>query len=128
MRKNHSNLVERYYEIAPQIVKAIDSSKEREAMYNEIWNHFLKPAYNLVRVGKNSETMSVYSDMVYKLEKEYIGDKPGIEQLRKTFKNGKFNISQKANLEKLSGKSEVQVLEEYSSFNDKWYKYIDIGN
>lgn len=58
-------LVEEYYEVAPKIVTAIESSDKREEYYSDI-NDTVNTCVKLIKQGKNEETMGLYCGMVNK--------------------------------------------------------------
>ena len=68
-------LVEEYYNIAPTIVKRINREKNADEIYRGIWNDYLSPCIRLIEEGRNEECRDVYSQMVRRLEKDYMTGK-----------------------------------------------------
>lgn len=66
MRKHPvwSKDVDTYYQIAPQIVSALDGDK---GVYKQIYDKRLKPAVSAVKAGKYPEAYSIYKSMVGEL-------------------------------------------------------------
>ncbi|MBR0190024.1 MAG: hypothetical protein IJQ23_06530 [Clostridia bacterium] len=58
-------LVEEYYEVAPKIVSAIETSDKRKEYYSDI-NDTVSACIKLIKQGKNQETMGLYCSMVNK--------------------------------------------------------------
>ena len=74
-------LVEEYYNIAPTIVKRINREKNADEIYRGIWNDYLSPCIRLIEEGRNEECREVYSQMVRRLEKDYMtGQQEGDER------------------------------------------------
>ncbi len=65
-------LVEEYYNIAPTIVKRIDKQDNAGDIYRGIWNKYLSPCIRLIEEERKEECREVYSQMVRKLEQEYL--------------------------------------------------------
>lgn len=65
-------LVREYYNIAPTIVKRIDRKSDADRIYFNIWNEYLKPCINFAELGKNEACREKYTEMVKKLESEYL--------------------------------------------------------
>lgn len=65
-------LVREYYNIAPTIVKRIGRKPDADHIYREIWEDYLNPCIRLIEQGENEKCREKYSDMVRKLEAEYL--------------------------------------------------------
>lgn len=67
------NEVEKYYNIAPKICKAIDEKGVAFAKheYSWIWNQFLSKAYDALGKKEYETAYQIYKDMVLKLERIY---------------------------------------------------------
>lgn len=65
-------LVERYYNIAPTIVKRIDRENHSEMIYREIWEKYLQPCIGLIEQEQNVECRELYTSMVKELEHKYL--------------------------------------------------------
>lgn len=132
LKETNPEIIEEYYQIAPGIVKEINTDNDAEEIYKSIWFSYLQPTYKLILAGDNEGAMNLYSDMVNSLKSNYLNlDKSKSQQmidLRMSFQNGKMNSSVRQKLRKLTGKSDIQISGDFSAFNDKWYKYIDIGD
>ena len=64
-------LVQRYYEIAPGIVTAIDLT-EPDRVYPALWDTWLKPCYEALQAGQLQTCKRQYTAMVRHLEKKYL--------------------------------------------------------
>jgi hypothetical protein len=67
----------RYRVTAPKIVSAIDKKENSTELYQDIWNEYLKPIFNLIKVDMNNpKALSDYKVMVRELTNKYLkGDK-----------------------------------------------------
>lgn len=65
-------LVERYYNIAPTIVRRIDREKNADIIYREIWEKYLRPCIRLIEQEQNNECRELYTSMVKELEHKYL--------------------------------------------------------
>lgn len=61
-----SQLVELYYQIAPEIVKKIERSQEKDALYEDIYGKVCT-CVQLIHEGKLAETQELYTVMVREL-------------------------------------------------------------
>lgn len=74
-------LVEEYYNIAPTIVKRINREKDAGEIYRGIWQDYLSPCIRLIEEDRNEECREIYSQMVRRLEKDYMtGQQEGDER------------------------------------------------
>jgi hypothetical protein len=66
--------VQEYYDIAPQICAAIDSTGEKAATarYAAIWETSLKPAFTALETGDRQKAYDLYKDMVLDLKQELL--------------------------------------------------------
>ncbi len=64
-------LVEEYYTIAPNIVRAVDSSQEKELVYMHIWNVYIEPCIKLIELGAYDTCKKLYIDMVNELKEKF---------------------------------------------------------
>jgi hypothetical protein len=64
-------LVQRYYDVAPSIVKHINSRPGAEAVYRGIWETYLMPCIHMIEAGELEECRVLYEKMVDTLEDEY---------------------------------------------------------
>jgi hypothetical protein len=67
----------RYRVTAPKIVSAIDKKENSTELYQDIWNEYLKPIFNLIKKDMdNPKALSDYKVMVRELTNKYLkGDK-----------------------------------------------------
>lgn len=65
-------LVERYYNIAPTIVRRINREKNADKIYLEIWEKYLRPCIRLIETEQNIECRELYTSMVKELEHKYL--------------------------------------------------------
>jgi len=65
-------IVDSYYNIAPTIVNRINKEEQPKEIYKEILTTYIQPCLTLIKMGKNEECKTLYSDMVLTLEKKYM--------------------------------------------------------
>ena len=65
-------LISKYYDIAPGIVLHLELSPDREARYAFIRETYLEPCYADIQAGRLRQCKERYTDMVQKLEQEYL--------------------------------------------------------
>ncbi len=70
-QENGAELIRRYYDIAPTIVKRINRRQDSMAVYWDIWQTYLKPCIAYIEQGKKKECMKLYTNMVYDLQEKY---------------------------------------------------------
>lgn len=64
-------LIDTYYRIAPTIVKRIDASDDREAIYDSIFENYIDPIYHLLLDDRGDDAKEMYITMVKKLAERY---------------------------------------------------------
>lgn len=64
-------MVKKYYDVAPTIVKHIDRNSEKAKIYKEIWKDYLSPCIRLIEENENEKCRVLYQDMVDTLAKKY---------------------------------------------------------
>ena len=69
--ENGEELISRYYDVAPTIVRHINERPEREEIYTGIWDKYLSPCIRMIEDGRNEECRLLYMQMVYDLQDEY---------------------------------------------------------
>ena len=65
-------LIDRYYQIAPAIVREIEKRPDRDARYEAIRQAYLVPCFEDLQTGRLPSCKSRYVQMVEQLEKEYL--------------------------------------------------------
>lgn len=65
-------MVQKYYDIAPTIVKRIDKSSKAEETYRHIWETYLKPCISYIENGENEECEATYISMIEELQDKYL--------------------------------------------------------
>ena len=65
--ENHPEDIEEYYNIAPLIVKGINSSQNSKEVYNNIWSNHLLPCLNLIEQQQEEKAYHMYKQMVESL-------------------------------------------------------------
>lgn len=70
-QSNGAELIRRYYDIAPTIVKRINRRPDSSRIYNKIWERYLKPCITFIEEKNMEGCMKCYTDMVYDLQKKY---------------------------------------------------------
>lgn len=68
---NGQELIQKYYDMAPSIVKHIDQQKERQEIYRSIWEDYLAPCISMIENHQMDECRRHYEDMVYDLKEKY---------------------------------------------------------
>lgn len=68
--KEGKNLVEEYYRIAPDIVRAIENRADSEEIYATMWDKYLNPGYRLVLEQKNTAAKDLYIQLVLWITKK----------------------------------------------------------
>ncbi len=69
------DIIYQYYDIAPTIVNRVNKSPDRNKIYHDIWDEYVKPCITLIEEDKNEECKKVYSKMVHQLQKRFVEDK-----------------------------------------------------
>ena len=70
--KDGAELVERYYDIAPTIVKRIERETDANSIYKNIWQTYLKPCVNYIEEKNYTSCKTLYTKMVRELQHTYI--------------------------------------------------------
>lgn len=65
-------IIEKYYDVAPTIVKRIDKSDDAEEKYRYIWEHYLRPCVVAIESGELEVCGRTYMDMVEELRGQYM--------------------------------------------------------
>ena len=69
--ENGQELIRRYYDVAPTIVKHIDRCPGHREIYHEIWEQYLLPCITMIRQGENEACLDLYMQMVDELKKRF---------------------------------------------------------
>ncbi len=64
--------ISEYYLFAPMIVRAIDQSENKEAVYRTIWETRLAPCLDLIESGEPKACARQYENMIVELEQEWL--------------------------------------------------------
>jgi TPR repeat protein len=70
-QKGGNDLIANYYNLAPKILEKIDADKQPELVYQHMWNHYIKPAYNLLQNKQYNEAQKLYIELVTLLQNKY---------------------------------------------------------
>lgn len=65
-------LIQEYYDVAPGIVLRIDLSENRSEIYAQLRERFLRPCYEDLLAGRQSQCKNRYVEMVRELEQRYL--------------------------------------------------------
>jgi len=65
--------IERYYQVAPQIVAAIDGGDDPDAVYAQLRTSHILPSVAAVRQGDYARAYGLYREMTLELESRYLG-------------------------------------------------------
>lgn len=66
-------LIAKYYEMAPLIVRAIDQRRNAAGIYANIYSDYLLPCIQLIQAGELKQCRENYKAMVEKLQNQYAG-------------------------------------------------------
>lgn len=72
LTENGEELVKRYYDIAPTIVKRIDKSDKPEEKYRYIWERYLKLCIAYIESGQRERCGKEYIKMIEELQEQYV--------------------------------------------------------
>ena len=64
-------LIAEYYSIAPPIVAKINRLADAAQIYKNIWQEYLEPCLNFIRVGDNLSCKKLYVEMVHELKARF---------------------------------------------------------
>lgn len=64
-------LIRRYYDIAPTIVKHINCRDDAEEIYRSIWDTYLSPCIHMIESSRLESCRERYEEMVLKLQDTY---------------------------------------------------------
>lgn len=64
--------IEEYYQVAPIIVKALNESADKDAIYGEIWNMYISPCIKLIELTAYVTCRDLYIEMVNNLKNKLI--------------------------------------------------------
>ncbi len=70
-RENGEELIRRYYDVAPTIVRHIDERENSGEIYQQIWDSYLEPCIHMIEKGKNEDCLVLYTRMVDDLQEQY---------------------------------------------------------
>ncbi|RDU23012.1 CFI-box-CTERM domain-containing protein [Anaerosacchariphilus polymeriproducens] len=68
---NGEEVIKKYYDIAPTIVKHINKHPDNKIIYKKVWEDYLYPCIQCIELDQNKKCMKIYTDMVEILEKKY---------------------------------------------------------
>jgi len=70
--ENGEKIVEHYYEVAPKIIEIINEKSDHEQIWRDLYEYEIVPCAEMVCQKEQEAAFKKYSDMLEKLEKEYI--------------------------------------------------------
>lgn len=68
-------IIHEYYDVAPTIVKRINRSTDKMAVYQMIWEKYLQPCIHMIENGEEEDCKELYIQMVRELQEEYFYQK-----------------------------------------------------
>lgn len=71
-QKDGKDIVMKYYDIAPTIVKRINQTEHAEEIYKNIYTKYLMPCIRMVEREELEECKDTYCSMVHELQKKYL--------------------------------------------------------
>ena len=66
------DIVSAYYDVAPTIVNRINKEAEAKSIYQRILATYIQPCVQLIKEDKKEECKTLYSEMLFNLEKKYM--------------------------------------------------------
>ncbi len=69
--ENGQELIDRYYDLAPTIVKHISRQKNPKAIYQGIWDAYILPCIRLIEEGRPDDCEKLYESMVEDLKERF---------------------------------------------------------
>ena len=69
--ENGEQLIRRYYDVAPSIVKHIDEREDSAEIYSSIYDTWILPCIRMIENGRNEECRETYTAMVETLREQY---------------------------------------------------------
>jgi YD repeat-containing protein len=69
--KEGQSLIDEYYRIAPEILKAIEKRGDSRQLLNELFWTLVKPTVDLIASGKNEDAVAHYRDYVLQLKNTF---------------------------------------------------------
>lgn len=66
------SLIQKYYDIAPNIVNTINKKDNNSIIYRNIWNEYLVKCLNFIEKKQYNECKNLYKKMVYDLGKLFL--------------------------------------------------------
>lgn len=69
--ENGEELIRKYYDVAPTIVKHINKSEHADTIYQNIWDQYLQPCLHMIENHQLEECKELYQNMVDDLAEEY---------------------------------------------------------
>ena len=67
-----AELIEKYYQTAPEIVSRINADPNSESIYSEIWKKYLSECLSMIESGNNSRCREIYIDMMQELQNRFM--------------------------------------------------------
>ena len=64
-------MIQEYYQIAPAIVERIDQSKDRQVIYQSIWDTYLIPCLRCIEAKQFIACKDIYTAMVNNLKQKF---------------------------------------------------------
>lgn len=65
------DMIRKYYDVAPAIVKHINQQPQRNEIYESIWTEYLSPCIQMIEKNQLDECRVLYEDMVDTLAEKY---------------------------------------------------------
>ncbi len=70
-KENGFELIQKYYDVAPSIVKHINSRADKQEIYVSIWDQYIVPCIRYIEEGRNEECEEMYQRMVEDMKTAY---------------------------------------------------------
>ncbi len=84
-RPEGGQLILDYYDVAPSIVKHINSREDAGQIYDDLWNEYINVCIEDIREGKYEECLERYSDMVMNMKKKYFHVHHNVKDISRDF-------------------------------------------
>ena len=69
------DMIRRYYDVAPSIVRHINERGDAKQIYQGIWTDYISPCIDLIENGENEACRKLYMQMVDDLHRDYFFEK-----------------------------------------------------
>jgi len=72
VKNNYPNAIERYYQIAPKIVKAINNTENKCEVYSSVYHDMIVPTIKCIEEDFSEKAYHIYESYTATLEKKFL--------------------------------------------------------